>query len=65
MYSTSLWLLSSASKNPGAVNELNSDTNFAEEATERFFKYGDTLAMMSISAGYKVERAPLVVAIRL
>jgi hypothetical protein len=38
MYSTSLWLLSSAIKNPGAVKELNKDTSFEEEATDKFFK---------------------------
>jgi hypothetical protein len=65
MYSTSLWLLSSAIKNPGAVKELNKDTSFEEEATDKFFKYGETFAIISISAGYSVDNAPLVVAMRL
>lgn len=58
-------MLSSARRNPGAEKELNKETNFADDPTDRFFRYGDTLVIISIRAGYKVDNAPRVVAIRL
>ena len=44
-------MLSSASRKPGAVKELKSDTSLDEDATDRFFKYGDTFAIIRIKAG--------------
>jgi len=54
-----------ASKNDGALIELNSEMILEEVVVDKFRRQGDTFAMVRRKVGYNETRFPLLVAIRL